>query len=99
MFLRKTNVFCAPSITGSTKCNEGKLDLEEEYKQRIARKEACNEEKRSDKERAERDKEFVSVTFDLQAILQIPSDEVGHLTVYSLTIYENALPNEAYCFA
>lgn len=85
--------------------NEGKLDLEEEYNQHIARKEACNEEKRRDKERAERDKEFVSVTFDLQAILQIPSDEVGllyytrKLTVYNLTIYENALPNEAYCFA
>lgn len=46
----------------------------------------------------------MSISFDLQAILQIPNTNVGlfyytrKLTLYNLTIYENALPNEAYCF-
>lgn len=71
------------------------MALETEYKQHIAPKESCNEKKRKDKERAEKEKEFVSVTFDLQAILQTPDDDVGLLyysrkfIVYNLTIYEN----------
>lgn len=44
------------------------------------------------------------MTFDLQAVLQIPACEVGllyysrKLCVYNLTIYEAPLPNNAYCF-
>lgn len=82
-----------------------KTKIEEEYKQHIQRKDACNSEKQRDKERAEKETNFTSASFDLQAILQIPSGDVGllyycrKLTIYNLTIYESAFPNEAFCYA
>lgn len=91
-----------------TKYNQGdpeqKSKINKEYTEHIERKKICNTEKAKDKERSEKEPNFLSATFDLQAILQIPSTEVGilyytrKLTVYNLTIYESALPNEAYCF-
>ncbi|CAK1588598.1 unnamed protein product [Parnassius mnemosyne] len=81
-----------------------KTNLAQNYEDHIKRKQACNTEKAKDKERAEKELNFLSATFDLQAILQIPSTKVGllyytrKLTVYNLTLYESALPNEAYCF-
>ncbi|CAG5053635.1 unnamed protein product [Parnassius apollo] len=81
-----------------------KANLIQNYEDHIERKRACYAEKAKDKERAEKEPNFLSATFDLQAILQNPSTEVGllyytrKLTVYNLTLYESALPNEAYCF-
>lgn len=82
-----------------------KTKIEEEYKQHIQRKDTCNSEKQRDKERAEKETNFTSASFDLQAILQFPSGDVGllyycrKLTLYNLTIYESAFPNEAFCYA
>lgn len=81
-----------------------KMELESSYTQHIERKLTCLAEKDKDTKRAETDKNFVTVTFDLQAILQLPCSLVGilyyvrKLTIYNLCIYENALPNNAYCF-
>ena len=74
------------------------------YQKHDARKKDCYEEKERDKERAIREEQFQSVTFDLQSVLQIPSSDVSpmyysrKICVYNLTIYESAPPNDAYCF-
>jgi len=47
---------------------------------------------------------FRSVTFDLQSVLQVPSSDASlmyykrKLCCYNLTIYEQAHPNDAYCY-
>lgn len=56
-----------------------KANLEQNYEDHIKKEQACNNEKANDKERAEKEVNFLSATFDLQAILQIPSTEVGLL--------------------
>ncbi|CAK1579995.1 unnamed protein product [Parnassius mnemosyne] len=94
-------LICTKYARGDANSNP---NLEVEYREHMARKEACNNEKAKDKERANMLRKFVSVSFDLQAILQIPSGDIGllyytrKLTVYNLTIYESALPNNAHCF-
>lgn len=81
-----------------------KQELQLNYDEHIARKEACNKEKDKDKKRANEDPHFCSVTFDLQAVLQIPTCEVSllyysrKLSVFNLCIYESAHPNNGYCF-
>lgn len=48
---------------------------------------------------------FVTASFDLQKVLQIPVSNAGpvyysrKLSVYNLTVYEAAPPNKVYCFA
>ncbi|XP_063365176.1 uncharacterized protein LOC134653713 [Cydia amplana] len=85
--------------------DKDKADLETTYSEHIQRKVACEAEKERDKQRAGTDPTFLSVSFDLQAILQIPCSKVGllyyvrKLTVYNLTVYESALPNNAFCFS
>ncbi|CAH0723007.1 unnamed protein product, partial [Brenthis ino] len=84
---------------------EKKRELEDAYNAHQERKKICNREKEKDKVRSNTDEHFSSVTFDLQSVLQIPSCDVGllyysrKLCVYNLTIYEAALPNNAYCFS
>lgn len=81
-----------------------KSKLEENYKEHMKRKDICNTEKEKDKERSNNENNFMSLTFDLQADLQIPSGKVGllyyvrKLCVYNLTLYEAPAPNNAYCF-
>ncbi|KAH9630407.1 hypothetical protein HF086_009556 [Spodoptera exigua] len=83
---------------------EEKNKIQEEYQTHIVRKQTCNQEKDKDKKRAEEETNLLSATFDLQAILQLPCTDVGllyytrKLTLYNLTLYESAPPNEAYCF-
>lgn len=61
--------------------------------------------KRRTKKRADEDEYFVSATFDLQRVLNIPVSDAGpvyysrKLCVYYLTIYEAGQPNNAFCFA
>ena len=49
-------------------------------------------------------KKFVSATFDLQSVLQIPSSAVSQMyysrkiCVYNLCIYEAATPNNGFCY-
>ena len=51
----------------------------EMYAAHIRRKEDCNTAKIKDKERAAEDANFMSVTFDLQSVLQIPSSDVSQM--------------------
>lgn len=84
--------------------DEERKSLQVSYNKHIARKEAANESKAKDKERASIDPTFISASFDLQKVLQIPVSNAGpvyysrKLCVYNLTVYEAAPPNKAYCF-
>ncbi|CAG9782675.1 unnamed protein product [Diatraea saccharalis] len=88
--------------TKSKADTEKKKELEEVYLAHQERKKTCNKEK--DKIKANSEENFSTVTFDLQAVLQIPTCDVGllyysrKLCVYNLTVYEAGLPNNAYCF-
>lgn len=80
-------------------------DLEEDYRNHIARKNNAAKAKEIDKARAQSDSSFLSATFDLQSVLQIPSSDVSpmyytrKINMYNLTIYESPQPHKAYCFA
>lgn len=80
-----------------------KEDLEEDYQEHLQRKKICQEEKDADKIRANTDNSFMSITMDLQAVLQMPSGGesilyyMRKLVLYNFTIYEAKLPNNAYC--
>ena len=74
------------------------------YEAHLRRKEEAQTAKAADKVRATEDKDtFVSATFDLQSVLQIPSSDVSlmyyshKLCVYNLCFYSSAPPNEAHC--
>lgn len=56
---------------------EDKHKLEKIYEEHIAGKEAANKSKKYDKDRATTDNSFVSVSFDLQNVLQIPVSNAG----------------------
>lgn len=71
-----------------------KLNHQEEYGKHLKRKVDAQQRKRSDKEEATRDSSFVTATFDLQSVLQLPSSDVStmyykrKICVYNFTIYE-----------
>jgi hypothetical protein len=58
---------------------DAKITLEEEYKEHQKRKEEANASKARDKERICSNPKFVSATFDLQSVIQIPSSDVSAL--------------------
>ena len=84
---------------------EEKETLVEEYTHHMERIKEANESKSSDKQRAAVDDAFVTVMFDLQSVLQIPSCDVSpmyysrKLCCYNLTIYEGSQSRNAYCYA
>ncbi|KAJ8877789.1 hypothetical protein PR048_022245 [Dryococelus australis] len=59
----------------------------------------------ADKEKSESEDSFLRATFDLQSVLQTPSDDTSQmyyfrkLCFYNLTIYETQGDNHAYCYA
>ncbi|CAG9772073.1 unnamed protein product [Ceutorhynchus assimilis] len=83
---------------------EEKQRLKEDYEQHLGRKNESQQAKAADKEKAKVDESFMSVTFDLQSVLQTPSSEVSltyymrKLTMYNFTVYEAAPPNKAFCY-
>lgn len=78
---------------------------EDVYKEHLRRRDEANSSKNADKIRAVEDATFLSATFDLQSILQIPSSGVSQmyyslkLCAYNFTVYEAAPPNNAFCYA
>ncbi|KAK9747514.1 hypothetical protein QE152_g5209 [Popillia japonica] len=78
--------------------------LEALYNNHMARKTNANLTKEADKQRSENDPTFLSITVDLQSVLQVPSGDESllyycrKLCVYNFSIYESRFPNEAYCF-
>ena len=98
----KINVIYAQRFQTSS-CDE-RLTFQTDYNEHIERKSECQSAKTRDKLKACEDKNFFCATFDLQAVLQIPSNDVSQmyysrkLCVYNLTIYNAAPPNEAFCY-
>ncbi|XP_072402172.1 uncharacterized protein [Diabrotica undecimpunctata] len=84
---------------------EKRRDLEEDYRNHIMSKNDAAKAKEIDKSRSQDDPSFLSATFDLQSVLQIPSSDVSSMyytrkvNMYNLTIYETPQPHKAYCFA
>nr|XP_022903935.1 uncharacterized protein LOC111416199 [Onthophagus taurus]XP_022910560.1 uncharacterized protein LOC111421623 [Onthophagus taurus] len=80
------------------------IEKSEEFLSHIKRRDDANRAKDLDKQRAIHDKTFVSVSFDLQSVLQIPCSDVSplyysrKLCAYNLAIYEAAPPNKGYCY-
>ncbi|KAJ8912367.1 hypothetical protein NQ315_014734 [Exocentrus adspersus] len=103
VFLYSKKDQCLICVNYAKSDSEKKKCLQESYEEHRKRNQVCQEAKKLDKEKANEDKTFMSVTMDLQAILQIPKGAVGQLyyvrklVVYNLTIFESPLPNNAYC--
>lgn len=99
--------FYSPKKDQCSLCHKYKKDpikYEALYREHQDRKTSSNEAKQRDKERSQNDDTFLSVTADLQSVLQIPSGDVGELyytrklCVYNFTIYEAKPPNKGFCF-
>jgi hypothetical protein len=83
-------------------------DEKENYKTNIEQHKERSQEaqaaKAFDKTRAKEQANFRSITFDLQSVLQVPCSDVSlmyykrKLCCYNLTVYEQAPPNDAYCY-
>ena len=60
--------------------------------------------KQMDKDRSNQEEGFISASFDLQSVLQLPSNNVSltyysrKLCVYNLTVWEGKKPNDGHCF-
>jgi hypothetical protein len=83
---------------------EDKLKHEDDFREHTQRNKEAQAEKAADKIKANGSKTFRSITFDLQSVLQVPSSDASlmyykrKLNCYNLTIYEQASPNNAYCY-
>ena len=95
---------CGVCIKYKQLSGEEKEKFCEEYEAHIARKAEAQDAKKVDKEWAASDPTFVSATFDLESVLQIPSSEHSlmyysrKICVYNLCVYNAKPPNEAYCY-
>jgi len=75
-----------------------------EIEQHLARNKEAQVPKASDKQRANNEKTYMSVTFDLQSVLQVPSSDASlmyykrKLCSYNFTVYEQAEPNDGHCY-
>jgi len=92
---------CSKYQSGTAEEKEaGELDFVEHLHQ----KDIAQAAKKADKQRAQSDPAFVSATFDMQSVLQLPSGAESllyykrKLVVHNLTIYEAAAPNKGYCY-
>ena len=96
---------CNECVTFMTRSDSEKDQFEQKHRSHLAQKERAQAEKKTDKERAaEGTGAFVTASFDMQSLLQIPSGAASSLyykrklVVHNLTVYEGAKPNDAYCF-
>ncbi|ESO98020.1 hypothetical protein LOTGIDRAFT_174457 [Lottia gigantea] len=80
------------------------VNFEEEYQAHLQRSKEAQAAKSSDKLRATKDSNFISTTFDLQSVLQLPNTNASllyysrKLSLYNLCIYNAAKPNDAFCY-
>lgn len=92
-FFKPKKDLCATCAKYDQASNADKKDLEEEYTMHLMRKNQCNEAKENDKIRCKTDPSFITCTFDLQSVLQLPYSSVSlfyysrKICVYNLTIY------------
>ena len=111
VFVSEFNLgFFIPKKDQCVTCNIEKSRLKtndvaasDEYIKHIEQKNRAQLEKKRDKQRMDTDPQFLSATFDLQSILQIPCGDTSQLyykrklALHNLTIYESSSPNRAFC--
>lgn len=96
---------CTVCVKHRTLTGKAKEAFKDEHQKHLERKERAQIQKSNDKTRATEDLTFVSATFDLQSVLQIPSSAASllyysrKLCVYNLCIYEASPPNNAFCLS
>ena len=80
-------------------------DFTQEYEAHLKRKEKARTVITADKAHCSTDNNFMSVTFDMQRVLQIPSSPASLMSYYSCTlyvydlcVYNLAMPNDASCY-
>lgn len=82
---------------------EHRQALEADYLLHTERATKASEAKDTDKEKSNADDTFLSASFDLQSVLQMPFTETSQMyylrkvNVYNLCIYESKIPNNGYC--
>ena len=82
----------------------GKEDFTEEFQAHPKRKEEASSVKTTDKAHCSTDNNFMSATFDMQSVLQIPSSPAlplyysRKLCVSNLGVYNLTTPNDASCY-
>lgn len=90
-----------------TVTDENSPDLEiwkNKYEEHIKLRDQSQKAKENDKDRADSDENFNSITIDLQKVLNMPSSSVSllyylrKLNVYNATIYEAKSPNDGFCY-
>ena len=87
-----------------TLVGEAKEAFLEEYNQHIKRKHDAQQSKANDKARSTREDNFMSASFDLQSVLQLPCTAASQmyysrkLCVYNLCVYNAAPPNNGFCY-
>ncbi|GFS17080.1 organic cation transporter protein [Elysia marginata] len=83
---------------------DAKVSFQEDFDEHLRRKTLSHQKKDEDKTRANNDPSFMSVTFDLQSKLQIPSCQASlmyymcKLCVNNLYVYQQRKPSNAYCY-
>ena len=87
-----------------TLVGEAKEAFLEEYNQHIKPKHDAQQSKANDKARSTREDNFMSASFDLQSVLQLPCTAASQmyysrkLCVYNLCVYNAAPPNNGFCY-
>lgn len=95
---------CSKCVKYENLTGQAKEDFKAEYDAHIERHSESQAAKADDKIRASTDQNFVSATFDLESVLQIPHSKESStyysrkLNVYNLTVYEAAPPNKGFCY-
>lgn len=103
-FFRPKKDQCAHCARWKTLSPQEKVDEKMEYEAHLKRHEEAQTAKKQDKIKASNDPNFVSVSFDLQSVLQLPSNSVSltyysrKLCVYNLCIFDQSAPHEAFCY-
>lgn len=95
---------CAKCTKNKQLQGDEKEKFKEEYAEHLRKKEEAQRAKAEDKARTTTESGFVSATFDLQSVLQIPSSSVSlmyysrKLCAYNLCVYNAGPPNDAFCY-
>ncbi|ESO90767.1 hypothetical protein LOTGIDRAFT_163649 [Lottia gigantea] len=102
--------FFHPKKDQCMKCSKHKIltgidnvNFEEEYQAHLQRSKEAQI-KSSGKLRATKDSNFISASFDLHSVLQLPNTNASllyysrKLSLYNLCIYDAAKPNDAFCY-
>ncbi len=106
-FFKPKKDICAKCYRFENMPEDQKVMMEEDHNAHLKRYKDSMETKREDKERSNSEEsqgKFMTASFDLESVLQLPTSNVSltyysrKLCVYNLTVWEGKRPNEGHCF-